>query len=118
MATPRSNSACTLGSQEVGKLSLPSFSSCWPNALQVSAAVIAATNTRCLGCMGPPGVERAISHGAINGVVQNANLEKVRCLPRGIERCRLEQEFGTSRSDSSTMRLPQFALRQKRALAG
>ena len=31
IATPRSNSACTLGSQEVGKLSLPSFSSCWPN---------------------------------------------------------------------------------------
>ena len=41
IATPRSNSACTLGSQEVGKLSLPSFSSCWPKALQLSAAVIA-----------------------------------------------------------------------------
>src|SRR5436190_23553245 len=46
MATPRSKSACTLGSQEVGKLNLPSFSSCWPNALQLIATVISpATNS-------------------------------------------------------------------------
>ena len=47
IATPRSNSACTLGSQEVGKVSLPSFSSCcWPKALEPSATDIAATSTR------------------------------------------------------------------------
>src|SRR5882757_4548371 len=40
MATPRSNSACTLGAQEVGKTTLPSFSSCWPIAPVASAAVI------------------------------------------------------------------------------
>src|SRR5215203_4408353 len=40
MATPRSNSACTFGSQEVGKLNLPSFSSCWANALPVSKATM------------------------------------------------------------------------------
>src|ERR1700693_3702153 len=40
IATPRSNSACTLGSQEVGKTTLPSFSSCWPIAPLASAAVI------------------------------------------------------------------------------
>src|SRR5439155_2133009 len=38
MATPRSNSACTLASQDVGKLTLPSFSSCCENALKLSAA--------------------------------------------------------------------------------
>src|SRR5262249_17180080 len=52
IATPRSNSACTLGSQDVGKLSLPSLSSCWPNALQFSAAVIPATNTSDFAFMG------------------------------------------------------------------
>src|SRR5262245_30850658 len=55
IATPRSNSACTLGSQEVGKLSLPSFSSCWPNALQLSAAVIPATSNSDFGFMGASG---------------------------------------------------------------
>src|SRR4051794_19563522 len=40
MATPRSNSACTLGAQEVGKTTLPNFSSCWPIAPLASAAVI------------------------------------------------------------------------------
>src|SRR3954453_11089663 len=40
MATPRSNSACTLGAQEVGKTTLPRFSSCWPIAPLPSAAVI------------------------------------------------------------------------------
>src|SRR5262249_53959780 len=40
MATPRSNSACTLGSQEVGKLTLPSFSSCWLHVLPVNAMVM------------------------------------------------------------------------------
>src|SRR2546427_2365718 len=40
MATPRSNSACTLGSQEVGKLTLPSFWSSWAATRLVSAAVI------------------------------------------------------------------------------
>src|SRR4051794_23981127 len=40
MATPRSNSACAVGSQEVGKVTLPSFSSCWPIAPLASAAVI------------------------------------------------------------------------------
>src|SRR5712691_10492915 len=40
MATPRSNSACTLGSHEVGKLTLPSLSSCWATAPLASAAVI------------------------------------------------------------------------------
>src|SRR5262249_21333690 len=41
MATPRSNSACTFGSQEVGKLSVPSFSSpCCPEAPTVSSAVM------------------------------------------------------------------------------
>src|SRR5260370_31900652 len=40
IATPRANSACTLGSQERGKATLPSFSSCWPIAPLVSAAVI------------------------------------------------------------------------------
>src|SRR5882757_7457433 len=40
MATPRSNSTCTLGSQEMGKSTLPSFSSCWPIAPLASAAVI------------------------------------------------------------------------------
>src|SRR5207344_2796411 len=49
IATPRSSSACTLGSQEVGKLSLPSFSSCWPKALQPSAADIAAASIRHFG---------------------------------------------------------------------
>src|SRR5215468_8455024 len=48
MATPRSNSACTLGSQEVGKLTLPSFWSSWVAAPPASAAVIrpAANNVR------------------------------------------------------------------------
>src|SRR5262249_20251542 len=40
MATPRSNSICTLESQEVGKLTLPRFSSCWLDALPVSAMVM------------------------------------------------------------------------------
>jgi len=34
-----SNSACTLGSQEVGKTTLPSFSSCWPIAPLVERPV-------------------------------------------------------------------------------
>src|SRR5262249_54988257 len=38
MATPRSNSACTLGSHDVGKLTLPSFSSWSANAPPASAA--------------------------------------------------------------------------------
>src|SRR5262245_35000177 len=43
IATPRSNSACTFGSQEVGKLSVPSLSSCcWAKAPEASAAVIRA----------------------------------------------------------------------------
>src|SRR5215471_5043899 len=48
MATPRSNSACTLGSQEVGKLTLPSFWSSWAATPPASAAVIrpAANNVR------------------------------------------------------------------------
>src|SRR5215475_4417598 len=49
MATPRSNSACTLGSQEVGKLTLPSFSSCWLQVLLVSVAAMRLTTMiRCL----------------------------------------------------------------------
>src|SRR4029450_11175864 len=49
MATPRSKSACTLGSQEVGKLTLPSLSSCWLQALPVSSAVTRLTTAiRCL----------------------------------------------------------------------
>lgn len=36
----RSNSVCTLGSQEVGKLTLPSLSSCWVHALVVSNVVM------------------------------------------------------------------------------
>src|SRR5262245_41823205 len=55
IATPRSNSAWTLGSQEVGKLSLPSFSSCWPRAPQLSAAVIPMTSIRYFGFMGTSG---------------------------------------------------------------
>src|SRR6516165_992624 len=52
IATPRSNSACTLGSQEEGKLSLPSFSSCWPNALQPRATVMPAASIRYFRFMG------------------------------------------------------------------
>jgi hypothetical protein len=40
MATPRSNSVCTLGSQDVGKLTLPSISSCWLRTLVLSTIVI------------------------------------------------------------------------------
>src|SRR5262245_58839258 len=40
MATPRSNSACILKSQEVGKLTFPSFSSCWLHALPFSAVIM------------------------------------------------------------------------------
>ena len=40
MATPRSNSVCTLGSQDVGKLTLPSRSSCWLHALVVITVVM------------------------------------------------------------------------------
>src|SRR6267142_2750334 len=47
MATPRSNSACTLASQVVGKLTLPSFSSCCENAPKLSAAEVRpATNIK------------------------------------------------------------------------
>src|SRR5437763_16932691 len=71
IATPRSNSACTLGSQEVGKLSLPSFSSC-PKALQLSAAVIPATNIRRFRFMGTS--KRAIAHDR-RGLLQDMNRE-------------------------------------------
>src|SRR5262245_11873193 len=40
IATPRSNSTCTLGSQEVAKFTLPSLSSCWAIALLASATVV------------------------------------------------------------------------------
>src|SRR5262249_7490027 len=40
MATPRSNSVCTLGSHDVGKLTLPSISSCWLRTLVLSTIVI------------------------------------------------------------------------------
>ena len=51
IATPRSNSACTLGSQEVGKLSFPSFSSCWAAAGPLSAAMMVATTMTDFGFM-------------------------------------------------------------------
>src|SRR5262245_31126782 len=70
MATPRSNSACTLGSQEVGKLSLPSFSSCCPRALPLSVAVSAATSIRRLGFMGTSGVVRSCTI-ATSGLLQS-----------------------------------------------
>src|SRR5262245_35816245 len=92
IATPRSNSACTLGSQEVGKLSLPSFSSCWPNALQLSAAVIPATSTSDFGFMGASGRVWsplppqwvAPEHDFANGMPAD-----------GIKHCRSRAGFGT-----------------------
>src|SRR5438309_4158039 len=71
IATPRSNSACTLGSQEVGKLSLPSFSSCWPNALQLSATVMPATSIRYFRFMGTSG--RAASDDRRAGLLLDMN---------------------------------------------
>src|SRR5439155_4596658 len=65
IATPRSNSACTFGSQEVGKLSLPSFSSCWPKALPLSAAVIPATSIKHVGFMGTSGRVRSLMTAAV-----------------------------------------------------
>ena len=86
IATPRSNSACTLGSQEVGKLTLPSFSSCWPKALQFSAAVIPATSIRHFGFMGTSRA-RAIAHDRRSGLLQNINFTNA--MPAdGINRCR------------------------------
>jgi hypothetical protein len=40
IATPRLNSVCTLGLQDVGKVTVPSFWSCWPIASLARAAVI------------------------------------------------------------------------------
>ena len=88
IATPRSNSACTLGSQEVGKLSLPSFSSCWPKALQLSAAVIPATSIRHFGpFVSSFGLRfhghlqaRAIAHDPRSGLLQNI-ISRMRCRP-------------------------------------
>src|SRR5215813_6390080 len=52
IATPRSNSACTLGSQEVAKFTLPSLSSCCAIALLASATVVSpALNKNCLNDM-------------------------------------------------------------------
>src|SRR5262245_30538738 len=50
IATPRSNSACTLGSQEVGKESFPSFSSCWAATGPLSMAVTRPASTILFKC--------------------------------------------------------------------
>jgi hypothetical protein len=54
-----------LGSQEVGKLSLPSFSFCWPKALPFSAAVIPATSIRHFGFMGASGRVRSLTTATV-----------------------------------------------------
>src|SRR5215470_16266362 len=51
MATPRSNSACTAGLHEVGKLTFPSLSSCCADAPMDDVAIRAAIRTRRLDCM-------------------------------------------------------------------
>src|SRR5437763_1670800 len=82
MATPRSNAACTAGSQEVAKLTLPSFSSCWAKTLQVSAPEMLATKNRCLSfiansrgksaielhhCLTEPDAAEGIRNRAVDG---------------------------------------------------
>src|SRR5262249_44768691 len=89
MATPRSNSACTLGSQEVGKLSLPSFSSCWPKALQLSAAVMPAISIRHFRFMGTSG--RARSTAAVDCLKRDfANEMAAQAVSPAVQ----AQEFG------------------------
>src|SRR5215510_3947718 len=84
MATPRSNSVCTLGSHDVGKLTLPSISSCWLRTLVLSTIVIRlAPIIRYFGFMAFSHRKRACARrcGPLRIGKKDVVHEGVKCLP-------------------------------------
>src|SRR5215470_19976662 len=90
MATPRSNSACTLGSQEVGKLTLPSLSSWSANTTPLRPAMKLAVTIRCFAIMMTPSFGRAQASGPANGSRVIEEQAYGDALPVRLERCSMQ----------------------------